>query len=130
MSITLDHTVLASSGQSSGKTPLRRDHAGLELGEREGVDGKFVSVCVNAVLRLFFVSSDRVTSQHLAFVVDDPTFDQILARLRQQGVFFGNSPRDPKNGRTDHPLAPRGLFWTDPDGHLFELMTTPPTLKK
>jgi hypothetical protein len=36
---------------------------------------------------------------------------------------FGSSPRDPTNGRTDHPLAPRGLFWVDPDGHLFELMT-------
>ena len=126
MSITLDHTVVGSSDNEAAAKRFA-GIMGLERGEREGVDGKFVAVRVNETLRLFFVTSDKVMGQHLAFVVNDATFDGILGRLRQMGVTYGNSPRDPANGRTDHPLASRGLFWTDPDGHLFEVMTGPRT---
>ncbi len=83
---------------------------------------------MNDALRLFFVSTGNVMCQHLAFVVDSPTFDQILDQLHQKRIPFGNNPRDVENGRTDHPFAARGLFWTDPDGHLFEVMTSAPGL--
>jgi catechol 2,3-dioxygenase-like lactoylglutathione lyase family enzyme len=120
--ITLEHTVINSS---EAEAAARRftEVMGLEVGGREGVDGKFIWVRVNDTLRLFFVTTEKMTSQHLAFVVDDASFDQIVNRLLQKGVRFGNSPRDTENGRTDHPFAPRGLFWTDPDGHLYEIMT-------
>ena len=49
--------------------------------------------------------------------------DGILARLRARGIAFGNDPRDQTNGRTDHPFGGRGLFFLDPNGHLFEVMT-------
>jgi catechol 2,3-dioxygenase-like lactoylglutathione lyase family enzyme len=123
MGITLDHTVIAAE---DNLVSARRfaDIMGVAIDGHEGVDGKFVSVRVNETLRLFFFTVQPVTSLHLAFVVDDATFDAVVKRLRQAGMRFGSSPRDPTNGRTDHPLAPRGLFWVDPDGHLFELMTS------
>lgn len=123
MSIKLDHTVIASANNEVAA----QHFAGimdLSIGEREGSDDKFISVRVNDELRLFFVSGGSGMCQHLAFVVDDRTFDQIRDRLHQMGISFGNSPRDTANGRTDHPFAARGLFWTDPDGHVFELMTS------
>ena len=125
MSIKLDHTVIASSDKEIAAQRFA-EIMGLTVGDREGADGKFVSVRVNDELRLFFVSTDHVTCQHLAFVVDNTTFDQILEQLQQMQISFGNSPRDTSNGRTDHPFAARGLFWTDTDGHLFELMTSGP----
>jgi catechol 2,3-dioxygenase-like lactoylglutathione lyase family enzyme len=123
MSVTLDHTVVAAT---DNLVAARRFAVimGLVLEGQEGVDGKFVSVRVNETLRLFFVTISPVATQHLAFVVDDTTFDAVVNRLKDEGMPFGSSPRDPTNGRTDHPIASRGLFWVDPDGHLYELMTS------
>jgi catechol 2,3-dioxygenase-like lactoylglutathione lyase family enzyme len=62
---------------------------------------------------------------HVAFVLDDDSFDAILGRLKSQGVAYGSQPNEPANGRIDHPLSKRGLFFQTPDGHLFELMASP-----
>jgi catechol 2,3-dioxygenase-like lactoylglutathione lyase family enzyme len=35
---------------------------------------------------------------------------------------IGFKLNNPANGRTDHPLAERGLYFRTPDGHLFEVM--------
>ncbi len=129
MTITLDHTVIASANNETAAQRFA-DVMGLHVGEREGAGDKFISVRVNDTLRLFFVSAGTVMCQHLAFVVDDWTFDQVLHRLSRMQMPFGNSPRDTRNGRTDHPFAPRGLFWTDSDGHLFELMTSRPEFSR
>jgi catechol 2,3-dioxygenase-like lactoylglutathione lyase family enzyme len=61
---------------------------------------------------------------HVAFLVDDDAFDAILRRLQSQGVAYGSQPNDPANGRIDHPLSKRGLFFQTLDGHLFELMAS------
>jgi hypothetical protein len=39
------------------------------MGDREGLDVKFVSVRVNEEMPLFFVSTDNVMSQRPAFVL-------------------------------------------------------------
>jgi catechol 2,3-dioxygenase-like lactoylglutathione lyase family enzyme len=123
MKIRLDHTVVACHDSELSASRFA-EIMGLQTEEREGVDGKFVPVRVNEDLRVFFVSSDRIISQHLAFAVDDPTFDDILECLRRMQIPFGDSPHDPRNGRVGHPFASRGLFWADDDGHLFEVMMT------
>jgi catechol 2,3-dioxygenase-like lactoylglutathione lyase family enzyme len=69
-----------------------------------------------------FYDSEQIQPTHVAFVVDDRGFDAILRRLQSQGVAYGSQPSDPTNGRIDHPLSERGLFFQMPDGHLFELM--------
>jgi catechol 2,3-dioxygenase-like lactoylglutathione lyase family enzyme len=61
---------------------------------------------------------------HVAFLVDDAAFDATLGRLKSQGVAYGSQPNDPTNGRIDHPLSERGVFFRPPDGHLFELMAS------
>ncbi|MGW5823148.1 VOC family protein, partial [Streptomyces noursei] len=38
-------------------------------------------------------------------------------------VPYGSRPDQPDNGRTDHPLCARGLFFTDADGNLYEVMS-------
>ena len=53
--------------------------------------------------------------------MDDATFDAVGERAEASGYAIRKRPT---NGGTDHPVARRGLFWVDPDGHLFELMTS------
>ncbi|MFI9787098.1 hypothetical protein ACIHEI_26865 [Kitasatospora sp. NPDC051984] len=60
---------------------------------------------------------------HLEFDVEPATFDGVLARLRAAGTPYGNDPSAPDNGRIDHPLCARGLYFTDAAGNLFEVMS-------
>ncbi len=71
-----------------------------------------------------FYDSEQIQPRHVAFVVDDGAFDAILRRLQSQGVAYGSQPSDPTNGRIDHALSERGVFFQMPGGHLFKLMTS------
>ncbi|MFZ1992947.1 MAG: hypothetical protein WAU75_02470 [Solirubrobacteraceae bacterium] len=73
--------------------------------------------------RLCF-DSEQIQPTHVAFVIDDGAFDAILRRLQSHAVAYGSQPTDPTNGRIDHPLSERGLFFQTPDAHVFELMTS------
>ncbi|MFE9656261.1 VOC family protein [Micromonospora sp. NPDC006431] len=88
-----------------------------------GRNGHFAPVRVNDQLTLDFMSVPAPEGHHLAFDVDPDTFDAILARLRDGGVPYGSEPGVPDNGRTDHPLCARGLFFRDDSGNLYEVMS-------
>ncbi|WP_380163148.1 VOC family protein [Kroppenstedtia sanguinis] len=123
MTITLNHTVVFAKDNEKAAREFG-ENMGLNLAGYEGIDNKFAAVRVNEDLSVFFMTIKEDTpQQHLAFSVDGSTFDQILDRLRERNVTFGNSPRKPDNQRTDHPFAARGLFWTNLDGCLVEVMT-------
>lgn len=78
---------------------------------------------INDSLTLDFMSVENPVGHHLAFDVDPSSFDGILARLRAAGVPYGNDPSEPDNGRIDHPLCPRGPYFTDDAGNLYEVMS-------
>lgn len=42
---------------------------------------------------------------------------------KKRQMAFGSSPFERDNQRTDDDFAERGLFWTNVDGCLFEIMT-------
>ncbi|MBS4192246.1 hypothetical protein KHA94_18950 [Bacillus sp. FJAT-49705] len=123
MTITLNHTVVFAKDNDKAAHEFA-DIMGLKLEGYEGKDNKFASVRINAELSIFFMKIDgNSPQQHLAFDVNGHSFDQILDRLREKNIAFGSSPHEPDNQRTDHPFASRGLFWTNLDGCLFEVMT-------
>src|SRR5699024_37158 len=79
---------------------------------------------VNAELSIYFMDRDSINlEQHMAFNVDKRTFKKIVKRLKENKIAFGNSPFDRQNERVDHDFAPQGLFWTNRDGCLFDVMT-------
>jgi catechol 2,3-dioxygenase-like lactoylglutathione lyase family enzyme len=107
----------------------RLDAAGLlaslfDLDREIPDDGRFARLRVSPEFTMVFYDSEQIQPMHVAFVVDDGAFDAILRRLQAHGVAYGSQPSDPKNGRIDHPLSERGLFFQMPDGHLFELMAS------
>ena len=61
-------------------------------------------------------------ARHLAH---NKEFDAIVQRLRALAIPYGNDPNDPANGHLAHPLAPQGLYFRTPDGHLIEVITPP-----
>ncbi|MGH8883234.1 MAG: VOC family protein, partial [Stackebrandtia sp.] len=89
----------------------------------EGPDRHFAPVRVIERLTLDFMTVDAGPGHHLAFDVDPDSFDRIVARIKDRGVPFGDSPRDPRTGGLNHPLCPRGLFFTDDIGNLYEVMS-------
>lgn len=119
MAIVIDHIVLPARDNEASARFL----AAILGVPYAGPDRHFAPVRVNDTFSVVFLTTPEVAALHLGFHIAEEDFDGILARLRARGIAFGNDPRDQTNGRTDHPFGGRGLFFLDPDGHLFEVMT-------
>ena len=121
MSIALDHVIVSAR---DARAAARR------LGELLGVRwapagvGPFAPVYVSDGLTIDFI--DDATAfpvRHLAFRVDDATFDAILARLRDAGVPFRSRVRGPDDRAVDTSHGGRIVYWNEPDGHQWEMLT-------
>jgi catechol 2,3-dioxygenase-like lactoylglutathione lyase family enzyme len=124
VTVTLNHTIVpAVDNQQAAR--FFATIMGLECLPPAGSRGHFAPVRVNDSLTLDYLTVEQPEGHHLAFDVDPATFDQIHARVRDMKVPFGNDPRTPDNGRIDHPLCARGLFFTDDAGNLYEVMSPP-----
>ena len=87
-----------------------------------GADGEMSRVDLERRPSLLFDTSETVGLEHIAFRVDKSRFAEIVTRLRERGLPFGNHPEDPHNGRTDDSLGGSArVFFLNADGHLFEV---------
>lgn len=121
--IKLDHTIIYALDQSLAAHEFAYV-MGLPTGRIAGVGYDFTAVPVNSELSIYFMERDHISlEQHMAFTVDNRTFNQILHRLQEKNIAFGSSPYDRENQSTNHDFALRGLFWTNVDGCLFEIMS-------
>ncbi|HEX3337323.1 MAG TPA: VOC family protein [Jatrophihabitans sp.] len=77
----------------------------------------------NAVTLDYAETSEEITSQHYAFLVDDATFDAAWARIRSSGVRFWADPQHSTPGEINTWNGGRGLYFADPVGHNIELLT-------
>ncbi|MFI6011688.1 VOC family protein [Streptomyces sp. NPDC051243] len=122
MTVTLDHTIVPATDHTAAAR-FFATVMGLEQLPADGSGGHFAPVRVNEHLTLDFMTAEGAEGHHLAFDVDPGTFDAILGRLHALGVPYGNGPSAPDNGRVDHPLCARGLYFTDEAGNLYEIMS-------
>lgn len=119
MTITLNHTIVPAADRERAAAFF----AGVMGLGFAGSVRHFAPVRVNEQLTLDFMTVAQPVGVHLAFDVDPGTFDDVLRRLRAGGVPYGSEPSAPENGRTDHPLCARGLYFRDDAGNLYELMS-------
>lgn len=120
--IRLDHTVIYALDQSKAAHEFA-DVMGLATGRIAGPGYDFTAVSVNTELAIYFMNRNHIgLEQHMAFTVDKKTFDQIHHRLQKMNIAYGSGPFDRENQSTNHDFALRGLFWTNLDGCLFEIM--------
>ena len=92
----------------------------------EGPRGPFQVLRVTPDFVLQLAPWGAKLPEHLAFALDPASFDAVFARLRAEGIPYGDSFHDVGNqkgpgieagARGDEP----SLYFNDPNGHLLEI---------
>lgn len=88
-------------------------------------DAPFQPVQVGSVT-LDFQDATEIRPMHIAFLVDEATFDAAYQRLLDAGTKTYAEPSRSGPGEINHRFGGRGVYFDDPDGHFFELLTAAP----
>jgi catechol 2,3-dioxygenase-like lactoylglutathione lyase family enzyme len=119
MAILLDHLIVPSRNPVAAARSL----ASLLGTPWEEERGHFTPVYVNDTLTLDFAERQDFDSHHYCFHVSDAEFDAILARVQAAGIKYRSSPRGPDDMALNTRLGGRNFYWTDDDGHIWEVLT-------
>ena len=119
MAIELNHTIVPARD----KEAAARFFAEIMGLEYSGPRGHFAPVRINDALTLDFDNADPVPHHHYAFHVSDAEFDAILGRVKARGLAFGAEPGAQHNSEINHRRGGRGIYFKDPNGHSYELLT-------
>jgi extradiol dioxygenase family protein len=88
--------------------------------------GPFLVVQVDNDVSLDFVDDHgEVHSQHYAFLVTEPEFDEIFGRIQARGLTYWADPGRRREGETNTNDGGRGVYWDEPSGHFLEIITRP-----
>lgn len=60
---------------------------------------------------------------HYAFLVDEPTFDAVIGRIRAWGIEHWADPQQRHPGEINTNHGGRGVYFLDPAGHYLEALT-------
>ena len=122
MSVQLDHTIVFARDRGKAAA-LIAAILDVPWAEESGV-GPFSAVYVNDGLTLDVDElADAVPVQHFCFRVDDAAFDGIVARLAARGIAIRSTPHGPVDGRVNTAHGGRIVYWSEPDGHVWEALT-------
>lgn len=119
MEITLNHTIVPSFDNVESAKFYARIF-GFEYVKEWG---HFAVVKVNQTLSLDFMVKDQFSSLHYAFKVDDQQFDEIFQRIKAENIGFGSGPYSASDGKINNDYGGRGVYFTDPNGHILEIIT-------
>ena len=119
MEITLNHTIVPSHDNVASAKFYARVF-GFEFVKEWG---HFAVVKVNPTLSLDFQVTKSFSKSHYAFKVNDQQFDEILQRIRNEGVSYGSGPYSVEDGKINHNFGGRGVYFRDPNGHILEIIT-------
>lgn len=121
MTIELDHTIVPSHDQIASARQLAEL---LDVPWAETSLGPFSPVYVNGGLTLDFTQTDEAFPvYHFCFRVGEAEFDAILGRIRAAGIGFRSSVRGPMDGLVNTDYGGRMVYWNEPDGHQWEMLT-------
>ena len=59
----------------------------------------------------------------MLFRSDEATFDVILGRIRAAGIAWRSTPHGPADGQINTAHGGRIVYWNEPEGHVWELLT-------
>ena len=122
MSIKLDHTIVYSKDKNASAKFLA-EILGLAAPTRFGV---FLAVRLDDDVTLDFADADgELLTEHYAFLVGEEEFDEIFARIKERGLKFWAEPFHNRAGEINTGDGGRGLYFENPDGHSFEILTKP-----
>lgn len=73
----------------------------------------------------FYQKEGEIARQHYAFLVSDTEFDAAFTRIQAANLTYWADPARTQPDAINHHWGGRGVYFTDPDGHLLELITKP-----
>ena len=121
MAIELDHLLVPSRDRIAAARLLAEL---LDVPWSETGVGPFAPVFVNDGLTLDFDEwGPEHPKIHFCFRVTDAEFDAILGRLRDRSIPFRSSVRGPVDHAVDTAHGGRIVYWNEPDGHQWEMLT-------
>ena len=82
-----------------------------------------VAEAANGVSLDYHETDGAVASQHYAFLVTEDEFDEIFGRITGRGLEYWADPAMSRAGVVNHNDGGRGVYFSDPDGHLLEILT-------
>ncbi len=120
--IELDHTIVASADARAAAQRLAQV-LGVPWSEHSTF-GPFCPVYVNDGLTLDFDQHDGAFPiQHFCFRVSEHEFDALIARLHSLGIAIRSTPHGAVDGLVNTQHAGRIVYWSEPDGHVWEALT-------
>jgi extradiol dioxygenase family protein len=89
--------------------------------------GPFLVVKTANGVSLDFINSggDLVRSRHFAFLVSEPEFDAIFARIKERELRYWADPMGKVEGEINTHFGGRGFYFRGPEGHWLEVITRP-----
>jgi catechol 2,3-dioxygenase-like lactoylglutathione lyase family enzyme len=121
MTIELDHFIVPCRDRVAC---ARRLAELLGVPWQESAFGVFSPVYINAGLTLDFQQTDDpFPVHHYCFRVSEKEFDDILQRIKAAGIPFRSSVRGPMDMKVGTEWGGRGIYWNDPEGHQWEMLT-------
>lgn len=121
MSVQLNHIIVPAKEKWTSANFLAAI-LGLEVGPQWG---PFAPLCTSNGVTIDFADAAAFETHHCAFLVTEEELEAALARLRNKGVVFYADFMCKKSGEINHLYGGRGVYFHDPAGHLFELITQP-----
>jgi catechol 2,3-dioxygenase-like lactoylglutathione lyase family enzyme len=121
MTVDLDHFIVPCHNRAAS---ARRLAELLGVDWQETIFGIFSPVYLNDGLTLDFVETvENYPVSHYCFRVSDEQFDAILGRIRAHGIKYRSHVRGPVNFEVSTDFGGRGVYWNEPDGHQWEMLT-------
>ena len=119
MKIELNHTIIPSHD----KTASAKFFAKIFGLKYEGGHSHFDCVHLDESLVFLFDNYENFESHHYAFKVGEEDFDSIFGRVKAEGIAYGSGPRSQDDMKINNWNGGRGVYFHDPNGHSFELLT-------
>jgi hypothetical protein len=121
MAIELDHFIVSSHNRIASAKMLAET---LGVPWQETTLGIFSAVYINEGLTLDFIQTDEdFPVEHYCFRVGPDEFDAILARIKAAGIEYRSTVRGPVDMQVDTQFGGKGIYWNEPDGHQWEMLT-------
>lgn len=122
MAVKLNHTIVAARDQRRSATFLA-ELLGLPA---PVAFGPFLGVqLANEVTLDFLTTDEEFATQHYAFLISEPEFDQIFGRITARGLTYWADPYRSRPGQINTRDGGRGVYFEDPSGHMLEILTRP-----
>jgi hypothetical protein len=121
MAVQLDHLIIPSRDREAAARAL----AGiLGVAWAPARVGPFTAVHVNDDLTIDFDDwTEDIPKGHYCFRVEEGEFQAIFANLVAFGISYRSLPQGPDDFKINTSLGSRIVYWSEPDGHVWELLT-------